>query len=158
MIQSYLDSAEAIINKYLDVDTVVSSDVTERVKWNDCGKYVMRKRPITAVKTINGTTYTGTIGTDFIVENKRILNFRDIDQYLINLNFDSFEIVYTAGYASCPADIKLAEQLLVSTMYGTKGTTGAYESYQIGEEKVVFKSKEDSELFLKYLKPHKTFA
>lgn len=152
LLGTFLESAESLINRFLGVDTVISSDVTERVTLcSDLAdsdtlqyRFVLGKRPVTAIKKVNGTDYTGTNGTDFIVEHQRVVTFNDLSAYIAELKFDSFTIEYTAGYSTCPADIKLAEMILAAQSVGTAGSN-AYQSYAIGDEKVTFKSRDDYE-------------
>lgn len=161
----YIDSAERVINGFFSVDTLLSSDYTERLKINATSpsdqrgyEFFFRKRPVTAIKSLNGITYTGVEGTDHIIENLRHVTFKNISQYLVGFWWDSIVFVYTAGFSTVPADIKLAEMMIVGQMYATGGSNNAYSSYAIGDEKVVFKSKEEAQAVLSLLKPYKTFA
>lgn len=161
-LQIYLDAAESYINGYLDVDTLGVSDVTERVKvprLNDEGyPFVFRKRPVTAIKTISGVTYTGVLGTDFVIENKRKVTLRYLNGYITNFNWDTISVVYTAGYSTIPAAIKLAEMMLVGAFNAGGGSNGSYSSYAIGDEKVVFKTQEELKQYTLLLKPYKLFV
>lgn len=165
LLNIYLDSAERVINGFFSVDTMLSTDYTERLKIDSTSpsdqrgyEFFLRKRPVTAIKSINGITYTGVAETDYIIENQRKVTFKEISTYLVGFWWDSIKIVYTAGFATVPADIKLAEMMIVGQMYATGGSNNAYSSYAIGDEKVVFKSKEESQAVLNLLKPYKTFA
>lgn len=149
LLQIYLDSAEDTINRYLGVDTMASSDVTERIKECDLlrrydgVRFFVRKRPVTAIKKIEGVTYSGTEGVDFIIENLRGIVIKNLTNYLIGIKFQTFEIIYTAGYTTIPGSIKMAEMILAASLSTNSGGNSAYQSYAIGEEKVVFRSQEE---------------
>lgn len=166
LLQMYLDSAERVINGFFSVDTMRTSDYTERLKiaatypYNDSRGYefFMRKRPVHSIKSINGISYTGVLGTDYIIENHRKVTFKQIAQYLTGFWWDSCEFVYSAGFDTIPADFQLAELQIAANMYATAGSNNAYQSYQIGDEKVVFKSAEDAKQVLALLKPYKIYV
>ena len=164
LLNIYLNSAERYINGYFSVDTLLTANYTERLKIDPCSRddnrgyvFYLRKRPVTSIVSLNGNTYTGTIETDYIIENQRKVTFKQISQYLTGFWWDTVTIVYTAGFSSVPYDIKLAEIMIASGFYATAGTNQVYESYQIGDEKVVFKSSAEQDAVWKLLKPYRVF-
>lgn len=112
---------------------------------------------MTAIKKLNGITYTGVLGTDYIIENLRKVTFKQIAEYLTGFWWDSIEFIYTAGFSTIPSDIKMAELMIASSMHATRGANNSYSAYQIGDERVTFKSKTDADDVMRLLKPYRTF-
>lgn len=163
LLTIYLESAESYINWLFNVDTLVTGDYTERLKINANSQnlwfeFVARKRPVTAIKQINWIDFVWTEWIDYIVEYQRVITFKNIAQYLAWFWWDTLLIKYTAGYTTIPADIKLAEMMIAGESFANAGWNGAYDSYAIWDEKVVFKKESDQKAFMRLLAPYKIFV
>lgn len=143
LLESYIAIAEGIINNRLWVDTILKTDNKQRVKFNDYLEFYLRKSPVVSIKKIAWQTYNWVLWTDYVIENKRKVIFKNLNWYTFNYNFDTFEIEFEAWYDLVPQGIKHACLLLVNNMYLSAWKI-AFDSYAIWEEKISFKSDEET--------------
>lgn len=145
----YLNSANAIINKYCGVKSFDKTQYEEVVFVKDWSLWnvaiYLNNKPVISIDSIAWNTYTGVKGTDYLVINERkvVLNIPN-DSKLI---YGYLPIVYTAWYNrnnawtdEIPADLQLAEMMLACGIKQSKESLGGIQSYKLWDETVTFGS------------------
>jgi len=152
LIQHLLNSSYYLLNKLIWVTTLNGWSVTEELNLGDIYKWVwyywfniyLKNKPVSAITKINWTAYTWVKWTDYMITYDRKLTIKDLDNYIVSLNFDVFEIEYTAWYNrddswvdTLPDDIKLMQMMLVSWLYNKKGNEWIHQ-YRLWDESISF--------------------
>ncbi|HOU26519.1 MAG TPA: head-tail connector protein [Paludibacteraceae bacterium] len=155
LIGTLIDYAEGLIENYIDnkIDQVsISNEILEIVDRFDlqyipsfdlAPKYKYARTlyyPIASLSiTQDGTTLTS--GTDYTYEaNTGVITFyTNVSDYQQGLKAN-----YTAGYSTCPNDIKLVALELTKALYQNAGATakgyGSVSNKKIGDFSVSYKS------------------
>lgn len=123
------DSAESIFNNLIGSTWLATWAVTEKIQypayqdsnWLYQGQifYLGKKNP-TAISTVDGVSVT--INTDYIIEGQKVF----LKTPLSRISTFPYRntIVYTAWYATIPADLKQAMYLLVGALYNSRKSQG----------------------------------
>jgi len=94
LLQSYY-----LLNSMLGVDTLnetTKTEVVERIFWD--WTFWLHNRPVTALLTLDGTSYTWVLNTDYQILHNRQLRVKDITDYMTSLEFYNITATYTAWY------------------------------------------------------------
>jgi len=157
VIQQLLNSSYYTLNKLLSITSFNETTSTEQVDireiYRDAWYYwyniFLKNKPVTAITKINDTAYTGVKGTDYMIVYDRKAIISDMNDYVLNLDFNYFNIEYTRWYDrdetllvpwtwdTLPDDIKLLQMMLVSGLYNTKGMEWL-KQYKLGDETITF--------------------
>lgn len=154
--------ADVEINSALDIDGFLTdTPATELIQRKDVsiyGRYgyysfLLKNFNVLVITHLNGTVYTGTktLTGDYYVKHWRQVIIKNLDTltYQSVDNFWFFEVTYTYGYDTIPADIALLAKLRVVVKFRkqypnyTQGSTGdasmaGISEYQLADEKVKF--------------------
>lgn len=161
------------INKICGVDSFLEADYTETI---DARKiYInsfwynifLKNKPVTAIKEIDGETYSGVQGTDYMIAEQRRAIFKSFDS---NLDFGFFTIKYTAWYESTaiPNDLTMIE-IMIACGNLPDALKEQYHvgisSYKLWDEQITFGAKSSSQSsddlyfsFTKLLDKYKNFT
>lgn len=122
-------SAESILNNLIGTEWLDSWTVTEKIQYpayrDSNGLYqgqifYLKKKNPTAITTIDWVSVT--INTDYIIEGQRIFLKTPLSRISAFPYRNS--IVYTAGYAPIPADIKQGIYIIVWGLYNARKAQG----------------------------------
>lgn len=177
-IQFLIDSVQARAERFLERKFDSAATTTETHDYNNRGVYFVKQTPITSFTKVqfvdinnnaqdlssayykyNADTgevhvYTNDIETGILWG----LGMDDYDWTTGHYSFQAIRFHYTGGYASAPADLKLAflqmtDDLFTSNAYG-QGNNNRLTSGELGEIKYTLKSEEDMRLLeRRYLLP-----
>lgn len=153
MLTLLLNSACEQINHLCGVDSFDQDTYEEQI---DARKiYVnsfwynifVKNKPVSSIDEIDGETYSGVKGVDYMVASQRRIIFKEFDS---DCKFGFVTIKYTAWYDrakpiewsdqtedTLPDDLKLMEMMLASGRYQQKWNEGI-SSYRLGDEQIVF--------------------
>jgi len=106
ILQTLMDSSYVTLNNLLGVDTMNEATNTDTVDVNTIYQNVwyygynilLKNKPVSAITTINGTAYAWVKGTGYLIVCERKIIIKDLSTYIATLNWDFFDIIYTAGY------------------------------------------------------------
>lgn len=132
-----ITDADVYINSSLRIDGFDRVDITESIEMKPSAqvsiynKVYLKNFNVTAIKEINGIAYTGVLNTDYTIQYGRILNIRNINEYISTMYFPYLTIKYTCGFVrynawppvveeTLPADIELMARLLIAGLYHQK--------------------------------------
>ena len=156
-IQMYIDSTTEIINAV--TGDLTSSDKTEQVSMediiqtaNDFPTLQLKNINVTAVKTINGNTFTGVEDVDWqiIPPMKSRFVCRYLTTYLSWLLYKTFKIVYTSWFTDIPNDIKQLQYMLIKWEM-SKEWNQEVKSYSLWPRSITFKDSKDFDSVMKIL-------
>jgi len=141
----YLNSANELLNKLLNVDTFSEWTIEEQVKiitenryWNNVNLY-LKNRPVQQIQEIDWVEYQWVAGTDYLVVYDRKVIFKD-RTILSKINdFWFIKVKYKFWYSvqNMPSDLKLMEMMLASGMNNSKWYEWVY-SYKLWDETIQF--------------------
>lgn len=115
-ITAILGGVEAFVyNIIWDINT---GDKTEEINLNiieeDLETIPLSNYRVTKIKTVNGTDFTSKVdGTDYKIRNNDKVTIKWLCDYLSDLEFNVFDIVYTSWLSEIPEDLKNAIANLV---------------------------------------------
>lgn len=129
ILTKLIADAEVYLNSMLKIDSFDEWDYVEQIQIKTTAtkqfysKIRLKNFNVTAITKINWTAYTGVKWTDYVLSNWRVLNIKDIYNYIGNLDLPFFDIEYTAwfkrtpGADELPAWVEMMTRLLVAWMY-----------------------------------------
>lgn len=154
---------DAILNLYLEQTTAIldnllwdlrSSNKTIYISFCDFyNGYTIRllTRNVTALVSINWTTYTGVLGTDYLIlpPYNSVLYIKDFNQYTTSLNnLPKFPIVVTSWYAAGSQEYKLLGYIQCLMVEGLLAKENGFDiqSYKLWDRSFTFAEKRKDDI------------
>lgn len=186
-ISKWVADADVAINSALDIDGFSAWEATETIERKAVSVYrmgfysfILKNFNVLTIEQFNETAYTGTksLTGDYTVKHGRQVLIKNLDQLVDDTvdAFGLFEVTYTYGYETIPADIKLLAKLRAAVKFRkeypnyTKASTGDasmanVQEYQLGDERIKFMTPtvakeiatdelQIERILAKYRKPH----
>jgi hypothetical protein len=125
-LQGILDSALVIAENMIDISQSDKEIYMEK-SYNRCNEIYGRHPNISALISIDATDFsTKVAGVDYLINSNGTIEVPFLSSY-IDTELSSYKVVYTAGYATEPADYTLAIAKYCGSMLGllNASTTGA---------------------------------
>lgn len=140
---------ETLINIIGDISESDKTDQISFCELNDIDwSFLVNNSNVTVIKSIDWTSYSGTLNIDYMIRYWRKLYIRNLVDFIdTSKNFWFFDIIYTSGYSTIPSDIKLLMYIMISAEMSREwGQTPA--SYTVGDVSVSYNKSEASPLIL----------
>lgn len=147
LIASFIASAESIFNHLINSSGLGTATYTEKYRYPLGGFHSENIWRVFYLDNINPTALTSVDGVavsswDYYLEGRKLTlkNSVSYQQTFPHLN----TIIYTAGYATIPDDVKQAIKMAVGTLYNTKNANGL-SSFQQDQLSVNYTDAQSSE-------------
>ena len=125
-ISDLLDAVDQIVLDELNLTAAASTSYTDKLDITEGGQSMINttRRPVLAVSSlkVDGTTYAD--GTDYKIDKSLGMIILMPIGSCFPIGTEMVEITYTAGFASVPADLVYAGNLIACSMFNQQSHVG----------------------------------
>lgn len=139
LIDMLISMAESALNTELRIDGLSVDDYTEYYEVNDFGFFVLKQIQPNSVTSINDVAVSS---SDYLLEGRKLT-------LSVNYTADKWnriKIIYNAGYATTPQDVKTMMLHMVSWLYNARKWVGI-KSFTQWQLSVSFSSQTELDTF-----------